>query len=623
MKTSRYCSLSLRWSLALLLLAMSAAAKNPVREKGLPGPLGIFVLDGSPVHDVGNLRVHASNWGLIGSMPGGGLPFSGAPSAEWPKGSDVEYLFAGGLWVGGLLDGVPHVSTSVYEFEFRPSQDVRDIVYESASGAAGGNRIPSAAADDDGDGALDEDRLNGYDDDADGMVDEDFAAISDQMLSRQFSDFEPSASQIYPQHVPLNLRVTEESYQFSDPDYDDFVGFTFTITNAGPDIIEDVYLGMFADGDVGPRSHLNYWTDDATGYQPAIPVNHGAHGVQLYDFPYWYDVDGDNLQATGYAGIVVLDHPTDPTGATAPVQVGVSSLAVFSGTQSFEDGGDPTNDFERYQLMSSGVIEGPLVTPRDYRVLVSAGPIASVAPGETVKFSFALVVTPRADFTHVTRAAEAYHGRWFDLDGNPFTGVDGREHQENWYLPESPVPVAITSFDARGTRNGVLLAWDLWSDEPIERLDILRAPKGGDLAALVSSLPADQREYTDRTAEPGLSYEYELVVHELDGGMIVSQRTGATMPQGGVALRAISPNPFTSETSVSFTMPARTNVDLVVYDVTGRRVATVFAGEKDAGDHAVRWNGVGDNGNKVSAGVYFCRIQAGKESRIRKMVVMR
>jgi hypothetical protein len=421
----------------------------------------------------------------------------------------------------------------------------------------------------------------------------------------------------------MYLHIREESYQFAHPDFDDFAGFTFWIRHAGPDPIHNAYISVFVDGDVGHRDVINYWEDDAAAYQADIPVNHGVHGNQPYDFAYWYDVDGDAGQAPGYAGIVILDHPTDPTGVAAPAQVGASSFAVFSGSQSYEDGGDPTNDFERYELMSSGVIEGVPAVPRDHRVLVTVGPFATIAPGETVKFSFALVVTPRADFTHVLRAAEAHHGQWFDLDGNPFTGVDGREHQENWYLPSTPVPVMITSFDARAVRDGVSLTWELWSDEPIERIDILRGPKAGALLPLVSSLAADQRAYIDATAEPRASYEYQLVVHELDGGMMVSQRAGASVPAAALALHAISPNPFASETSVSFSVPTRATVDIGVYDVTGRRVATIVAGEKSAGDHSVRWSGIGDNGNRVSAGVYFCRFQAGKESVVRKLVVMR
>lgn len=622
MRTFRYSAILFAF-LFLVIGVATATTNKGLSLKDPRGPLGIFVLDGSPVHDVGNVRIHASNWGQFGSWPGGGLSFSNAPSMEWPKGSGVEYLFVAGLWVGGLVNGVPKVSQAAYQMEFRPTADPIDILYRSAFGAPGGNRIPSPNVDDDGDGQIDEDWLNGRDDDGDGKIDEDFAGISDQMFSRQFTDQEPSASQIYPQHQPLHLHVREESYQFSNPDFDDFVGVTFFITNVGADVIHDAYLAVFVDGDVGNRNAVNYYNDDATGYQPDIPVDLGAHGVQPYDFAYWYDFDGDGGTADGYAGIVILDHPTDPAGVSAPVQVGASSFAVFSGTQSFEDGGDPTNDFERYELMSSHIIERPLALGRDYRVLVTCGPFASIAPGQTVKFSIALVVAERDDFTNVQRAAQVYNGRWFDLDGNPATGVGGKEHQENWYLPENPTPVAITSFNARGTSGGVSLAWQLWSDEAIEGIDILRGTRGGEMTPLVSAIAPAARNYIDRTAVPGMRYQYQLVVHSRESGVIVSQRASATVPSAVLALNPVAPNPFTSETTLSFTLPERGPVELAVYDVSGRRVATVFSGERNAGEHAFHWNGVGDDGNRASAGIYFCRLRAGKETLTRKISLVR
>jgi hypothetical protein len=442
------------------------------------------------------------------------------------------------------------------------------------------------------------------------------------MFSRIFTDNQPSATQIYPQHQPLNLFVREESFQFNNPDFDDFVGVTFLITNVGNKTIHDAYLGMFADGDVGFKTRPAYWDDDATALVH-IPVDHGAHGVQPYDFAYWYDWNGDAGQATGYAGILILDHPTDPTGASAPPQVGVSAYAVFSGSQSFEDGGDPTNDFERYELMSAHHIDGPGSVARDYRVMVSCGPFASIAPGQTVKFSIALLVTPRADFTNVQRAAQAYHGLWFDLDGNPSTGIDGKEHQENWYLPENPVPVAITSFDARATHDGVSLAWQLWSDEAIEGIDILRAARGGEMTPLASSLSATTHGYVDRTALPGTRYEYQLVVHSRESGVIVSQRASATVPRAALAFHPATPNPFTTDATLSFSLAERGPVELAVYDVSGRRVATVFSGERDAGEHAFHWNGIGDDGNRASAGIYFCRLRAGKETLTRKISLVR
>jgi hypothetical protein len=50
-----------------------------------PGVQGILELQGDHVHNCGNLLLHITNFGLIGSQPGRNTTYSGAPSAQWPK----------------------------------------------------------------------------------------------------------------------------------------------------------------------------------------------------------------------------------------------------------------------------------------------------------------------------------------------------------------------------------------------------------------------------------------------------------------------------------------------------------------------------------------------------------
>jgi len=421
--------------LTLILAAGLSSARVTHRDgKDITRPERVMVLDGSPVHDVGQLLLHTGNWGGVGSWPGASIPFSVAPSAEWPAGSGVEYLFAGGLWVGGMVDGIPAVSTAALTFEFRPTQDPLDIVYRSREGAPGGKRMPSPQANDDGDGEINEDRLDGHDNDGDGMIDEDFAGISDQMFSRWYTDDQPEALLSFPDHRPLHIEVFEKSYQWTDPEFDDFVGFDFVIKNIGFDTIDDVYIGYFLDGDAGSRSTDYYWEDDRARLR-RVSAECTEYGAVSYDYAYIVDDDGDNGTTTGAFGVVFLNHPTDPTGEYAPRKVGFTTYANMSGSQSFADGGDPTNDFERYELMSANSIERDGLIPRDYRMLVSVGPFKELSPGQTIKFSMALVATPRDDFTNVANAVVAYNGKWFDADGDPQTGILGRE---------TPVPGPVT-----------------------------------------------------------------------------------------------------------------------------------------------------------------------------------
>ncbi|MBI4719831.1 MAG: T9SS type A sorting domain-containing protein [Chitinivibrionia bacterium] len=402
----------------------TAAARS---TQGMDQARQVLVFDGSPVHNVGELHMHMSNWGMFGSMPNTGMPFAFAPSAEWPAGSGVEHLFSGGIWVGALKSGVPQVTTSTFESEFRPTQDPIDIVYRSAEGAPQGDRFPFPGADDDGDGSYDEDWLDGHDNDGDALIDEDFAAVSTQMFSRWYTDNNPLSKEQYPAHDPLDIMVREESYQWADDEFDDFVGIEYVITNIGDDVLENVYIALFADPDIGKRATSQNWLDDAAGFSDQLlctPL--GAAGFQT---AYAYDYDGDGGQAPSYIGIMILDHLVDPTGEYAPSEVGVASFHHFRGEQSYEEGGDPTNDFERYELMSSGSIDRDGDSPGDYRMLISVGPFKELAPGQELVIRAAVVAGQGLAglLQNAARAQLAFNGKWFDIDEELLTGIAGRE----------------------------------------------------------------------------------------------------------------------------------------------------------------------------------------------------
>jgi hypothetical protein len=78
---------------------------------------------------------------------------------------------------------------------------------------------------------------------------------------------------------------------------------------------------------------------------------------------------------------------------------------------------------------------------------------------------------------------------------------------------------------------------------------------------------------------------------------------------------ACSPNPVTATATISFKLGAPSRVHLAVYDLSGRRVATLAEGSFGAGDHAASWRA------DVPTGVYIYRLQAGDRVAVKKVVV--
>jgi hypothetical protein len=97
----------------------------------------------------------------------------------------------------------------------------------------------------------------------------------------------------------------------------------------------------------------------------------------------------------------------------------------------------------------------------------------------------------------------------------------------------------------------------------------------------------------------------------------------ARTPAAALQLAAPAPNPARGGAVFRFALPARGDVRLSVYDVTGRARATLARGEHDAGEHAVRWSGRDDDGHALPAGLYWVRLDAPGGSRTRKLVVAR
>ena len=89
------------------------------------------------------------------------------------------------------------------------------------------------------------------------------------------------------------------------------------------------------------------------------------------------------------------------------------------------------------------------------------------------------------------------------------------------------------------------------------------------------------------------------------------------------ALRQNYPNPFNPTTRIEFTLPKAMNAELVVYDLTGRRVKTLVNEEKHAGQHFVQWDGTNSAGRSVSSGTYFYKLTAGSFTKVEKMMLVR
>ena len=117
-------------------------------------------------------------------------------------------------------------------------------------------------------------------------------------------------------------------------------------------------------------------------------------------------------------------------------------------------------------------------------------------------------------------------------------------------------------------------------------------------------------------------YPMTLIVGELSyvDGMVA--KIEASIPET-FALDQNYPNPFNPVTTITFSLPVPSHVNLSVYNVLGQKVITLEKGWVNTGNHQTLWNGRDAQGNAVSSGLYFYSLEAENFRQVKKMLFLK
>lgn len=132
--------------------------------------------------------------------------------------------------------------------------------------------------------------------------------------------------------------------------------------------------------------------------------------------------------------------------------------------------------------------------------------------------------------------------------------------------------------------------------------------------------------------EPTIRYYIEQALG------VEEDETGSRQRATSTSLLQNYPNPFSHTTTIPYSLPGRRGdtetrrggevstyqlINLSVYDLSGRLVATLVDGPEEAGSHTVRWDGRDSSGNQVGSGIYFYQLTTGDYSACRRLAVLR
>lgn len=199
--------------------------------------------------------------------------------------------------------------------------------------------------------------------------------------------------------------------------------------------------------------------------------------------------------------------------------------------------------------------------------------------------------------------------------GTPVTGALSSSSDDDYFYFDVTAAGTINISLAIGSSAD--LDWYLYnaSQTQVARGYTTANPEVGNYTA------AAGRYYLRVDGYNGATASYTLTV---SGGLaqIASAEEKTDLPSV-VTLLGNYPNPFNPATDIRFELPAKMPVSLQIYDQRGRLVATLVDEVRDAGRHAVTWNGLDQQGRRVHSGVYVYRLEAGGVVSARKMTLVK
>ncbi len=192
-------------------------------------------------------------------------------------------------------------------------------------------------------------------------------------------------------------------------------------------------------------------------------------------------------------------------------------------------------------------------------------------------------------------------------------GADWADISSN--LPEAPVNDVIVDPSSSGTLYvgtdfGVFTTTDT----------------GGSWQSLGTGLPnvvvADLTLHDPTRTLVAGTYGRSMWTFDLAGAVDASDLAIAPESVEAPMLRPIRPNPARDSFEVRWVQPRPARVALEVFDVAGRRIATLAEGDLPAGSHARSWDRRGANGARIAAGVVFVRLSGDGVATARKVVLV-
>lgn len=443
----------------------------------------------------GNVQIMLTNYGIIGSNIA-----QSRGGTFWKRGTDNQYIYAGGAWLGTLKrantgtilnkmvlltyspnSGVSWMSPTVsqpvatYNDSIRSARSYFSTDFNSQGTPNAFNDIygyqnwpiwKKANGNYFGEYINDTTLRNSISGTPAFVSSEDVICnFNDSDLNRYDGGADVRSQLGYPLGVNINQRV----YSFGSGALSDVIIIRYEVTHTGADTLFDCWFAPALDPDIGPQAHaqaiaendnLRYYTEE-----PSLNLVVAWTSADLFEMG----------KGFGYMGCSFLQTPaTDPNHYIMSSSTPLDELGLKT-HRNWTVENNPLTDNEYYDFIAAGIIEGQTAA-NDKRILMATGPF-NLRPNETAVVSYAIMfantsggeatgeTADMADLVQLCKyTKQQYNGfRTTDVDEdtpkqtlsvypNPVSELSTIE-----YTVDAPAMVSVELFDAMSRRVAILV----------------------------------------------------------------------------------------------------------------------------------------------------------------------
>lgn len=211
------------------------------------------------------------------------------------------------------------------------------------------------------------------------------------------------------------------------------------------------------------------------------------------------------------------------------------------------------------------------------------------------------------------------------------------------FTSDATLPVSLSQFSITRQNDGVVLSWSTASETDNSGFIVEKRVENAQFTPFASwqdapelkgagnSNQTNSYKITDMETELGMSYSYRLWDESFSGEktllaqmhIMAGEEENEQFYAHTYKLGTNYPNPFNPTTHIPFTLKEAQQVKLVVYNINGAIIKTIYSGLLSAGKHTLRWNGTNNAQQQVGSGVYIYQLVSEQFNASKRMLLLR